>query len=53
VKLIGYCFKVRPLMLKRHVEWWVLNWNEPAQAFYRSLGAEPQHDWTVWRVAVS
>jgi RimJ/RimL family protein N-acetyltransferase len=33
------------------VEWWVLDWNEPAQAFYRSLGAAPQEDWTVWRLA--
>ena len=32
------------------VEWWVLDWNEPAQRFYRSLGAEPQDDWTVWRL---
>jgi GNAT superfamily N-acetyltransferase len=34
------------------VEWWVLDWNEPAQAFYRALGAEPQEDWTVWRVTL-
>lgn len=33
------------------VEWWVLDWNTPAQAFYRSLGAAPQEDWTVWRLA--
>lgn len=32
------------------VEWAVLDWNEPAQAFYRSLGAEPMDEWTVWRV---
>ncbi len=31
-------------------EWWVLDWNTPAQGFYRSLGALPQDDWTVWRV---
>ena len=31
-------------------EWWVLDWNTPAQAFYRSLGAKPEDDWTVWRV---
>lgn len=31
-------------------EWWVLDWNEPAQGFYRSLGARPEVDWTVWRV---
>lgn len=31
-------------------EWWVLDWNEPARGFYRSLGARPEDDWTVWRV---
>ena len=32
-------------------EWWVLDWNTDAQGFYRRLGAEPEADWTVWRVA--
>jgi GNAT superfamily N-acetyltransferase len=32
------------------LEWWVLDWNEPALGFYRSLGAEPMSDWTVHRV---
>ena len=32
------------------LEWWVLDWNTPAQGFYRSLGARPEDDWTVWRV---
>jgi GNAT superfamily N-acetyltransferase len=32
------------------VEWAVLDWNEPAQAFYRSLGARPMDEWTVWRL---
>jgi GNAT superfamily N-acetyltransferase len=32
------------------VEWAVLDWNEPAQGFYASLGARPQDDWTVWRL---
>ncbi len=31
-------------------EWWVLDWNTPAQGFYRALGARPEDDWTVWRV---
>jgi len=31
-------------------EWWVLDWNVDAQGFYRSLGARPEDDWTVWRV---
>jgi len=32
------------------LEWWVLDWNEPALAFYRSIGAVPMNEWTVQRV---
>ena len=32
------------------LEWWVLDWNQPANDFYQSLGAEPMDDWTVNRV---
>lgn len=32
------------------LEWWVLDWNEPAHGFYRSIGALPQDEWTVWRL---
>ncbi len=32
------------------LEWWVLDWNEPARGFYRSLGAVPQEEWTIFRV---
>lgn len=33
------------------MEWSVLDWNEPAIGFYRSLGAQPMNDWTVFRLA--
>jgi GNAT superfamily N-acetyltransferase len=32
------------------LEWRVLDWNETAIRFYRSIGAEPLADWTVFRV---
>jgi GNAT superfamily N-acetyltransferase len=32
------------------LEWWVLDWNEPAIRFYKALGAVPMEDWTVYRV---
>jgi GNAT superfamily N-acetyltransferase len=32
------------------LEWWVLDWNESAIRFYRSLGAQPMSDWTVFRL---
>lgn len=31
-------------------EWSVLDWNAPALAFYRALGALPQGEWTVQRL---
>jgi GNAT superfamily N-acetyltransferase len=34
----------------RRLEWWVLDWNEPALGFYRSLAAVPMDEWTVHRV---
>ena len=33
------------------LEWWCLNWNKPSIDFYRSLGAEPMSEWTVYRIA--
>ena len=33
------------------MEWWVLDWNRGAIDFYRSLGAEPMSDWTVYRLS--
>lgn len=33
------------------LQWWVLNWNEPAIGFYESLGAVPMDEWTVMRVS--
>ncbi len=32
------------------LEWWVLDWNEPAIQFYQSLGAKPMDEWTTFRV---
>jgi GNAT superfamily N-acetyltransferase len=31
-------------------EWSVLDWNAPAIAFYKSLGAVPMSEWTVFRL---
>ena len=33
-------------------EWNVLDWNEPAINFYRSLGAKPQDEWITYRLDV-
>ncbi|MCK7624022.1 GNAT family N-acetyltransferase [Streptomyces sp. RS10V-4] len=31
-------------------EWSVLDWNEPSIGFYRSIGARPMDEWTVFRL---
>ncbi len=33
------------------LQWWVLDWNEKAIGFYKSIGAEPMDEWTVYRVS--
>ena len=35
------------------LQWWVLDWNTPAIDFYKSIGAEPMDEWTVFRVSGS
>ena len=32
------------------LEWSVLDWNDPAIQFYKSLGAKPMDEWTVMRL---
>lgn len=35
------------------LEWSVLDWNQRAIDFYKSLGAVPMHEWTMYRVTGS
>ena len=49
----AFLAKLAQLALERgcaRLEWSVLDWNEPALAFYRTLGATPMEEWTVQRV---
>lgn len=32
------------------LDWWVLDWNQPAIEIYRALGAKPMEEWTVYRL---
>ena len=34
-------------------QWWVLDWNEPSIAFYKSIGAQAMDEWTVYRLSGS
>ena len=45
--------EVARLALERNcgrLEWSVLDWNEPSINFYKSVGAVPMSEWTVFRV---
>ena len=49
-KLLAY---LANLTIERNcgrLEWSVLDWNEPAIRFYKSLGAKPMDEWTIFRV---
>jgi GNAT superfamily N-acetyltransferase len=54
-KGVGKALLVRLAQIAREndcarFEWSVLDWNEPAIGFYKSLGAKPMDEWTVYRV---
>lgn len=49
--LLGHVAKVAVDRGWGRVDWSVLEWNEPAIAFYRRLGAEPMTEWRVWRLS--
>ncbi|MDO5714118.1 MAG: GNAT family N-acetyltransferase [Tissierellia bacterium] len=34
----------------KRFEWWCLNTNTPSFEFYKSIGAEPMDEWTVFRI---
>lgn len=34
----------------RLMEWVCLDWNTPSIAFYKSLGAKPMDEWTIYRL---
>jgi ribosomal protein S18 acetylase RimI-like enzyme len=37
----------------KRLQWSVLDWNESAIDFYKSIGAEPMAEWTVFRLSGS
>jgi GNAT superfamily N-acetyltransferase len=48
--------KLAQMALERdcgRLEWWVLDWNKPSIDFYKSIGAIPMDEWTVFRVTGS
>jgi GNAT superfamily N-acetyltransferase len=49
-RLLAHLAKIAVERDCARLEWWVLDWNEPAISFYKSLGAVPMDEWTVNRV---
>ncbi len=49
-ELLKYLAKVAVERNCGRLEWSVLDWNESAIGFYKSLGAEALDDWTIFRV---
>lgn len=49
-QLLAYLAKLTKERNCGRLEWAVLDWNEPAIKFYKSLGAEFMNDWTTNRV---
>ena len=50
----GFMKTLAQLCIERDYErfqWWVLNWNTPSIDFYKSLGAVPMDEWTVFRLS--
>ena len=46
--------KLAQIALERgcgRLEWACLDWNTPSIEFYKSLGAQPREEWTVYRLA--
>jgi GNAT superfamily N-acetyltransferase len=48
--LMSACARIAVQRNYGRFEWSVLDWNEPALKFYRSLGAQPQSEWTMQRL---
>jgi GNAT superfamily N-acetyltransferase len=49
-QLLAYLARTAVERRCARLEWAVLDWNEPSIGFYRSLGAVPMDEWTVFRL---
>ena len=50
-QLLSYLAKLVKERNYGRLEWACLNWNEPSIKFYKSQGAKPMDEWTVYRVS--
>ena len=50
LKMLKYISRLAKERKCGRLEWWVLDWNETAIAFYKKLGAKAMDEWTVYRM---
>jgi len=48
--LLAYLAKLAKERNCGRFEWWCIDWNEPSINFYKSIGAVPMDEWTVYRI---
>lgn len=48
--LLAYLAKLARDRNCGRLEWWCIDWNTPSIDFYKSLGAIPMDEWTVYRI---
>ena len=51
---MGFLKTLAKICVEREYErfqWWVLDWNEPSIELYKSIGAVPMDEWTVFRLS--
>jgi len=51
--MLAYIAQLAKKRSCKRLEWRVLDWNEHAIGFYRSIGAKPLPDWTIYRMTDS
>jgi GNAT superfamily N-acetyltransferase len=49
-RLLSYLGKIAVERDCERLDWWCLDWNTSSIEFYKSLGAIPMDDWTVYRM---
>lgn len=49
-KILQYLAKLAVDRNCGRFEWWCLDWNKSSIDFYKSIGAQPMDEWTVYRV---
>lgn len=50
LKMLKYISRLAKERKCGRLEWWVLDWNDTAIAFYKKLGAKAMDEWTVYRM---